>query len=71
VGFKANQTLDSYAHKLCATIKIAYLLGRTPLSVRGFVAELVFMFLFWYHVEYLSVLKELAHRGEGSMWAPA
>lgn len=42
----SNQALVSYSHKLCATIVLAYLKGKTPLYIKGVVTGLVFIFAF-------------------------
>jgi hypothetical protein len=36
-----------YSHKLCASIDLACLAERKTLQIKGFVALLVFVFLFW------------------------
>lgn len=45
-GPLVNQMLDGYS-KFCPTIAIAHLSGRTPLEIKGFMAGLLILFLFW------------------------
>lgn len=45
MGLKSNQLLFGYSHKLCDTIALAYLAGKTPFFIKGFVGGFVFMFL--------------------------
>lgn len=47
MGLKSNQTLVGYSPELCTTVALAYLEGRTPLSIQGSMAGFVFLFLFW------------------------
>lgn len=57
VGLKPNQVLIGYFQKLCSTIALAGLAGRTPLYLRVFVVVLVFMCLLWQCAEYFPVPK--------------
>ena len=66
MGSKSS-ILIGYSHELYTTTILAYLLGRTPLLIKGFVAGLLFTFLFWKPMEYLPEPKALEHRGEGSV----
>lgn len=47
VGPKSNLKFIGYSHKLCATIALAYLEGRTPLLTQEFVVGLMFLLTFW------------------------
>jgi hypothetical protein len=53
VGLKSNQTLVGYFHMPYATIALVYHTGRSPPSVKGFVAGLVLTFLLWCCVDYI------------------
>lgn len=64
MGLESNQIVLGYSYNLWATIILAYLASRMSLQIEGFVARLVFTFL-WQYVEFLQV-KTLAHRDEGS-----
>ena len=68
-NLKSNQRLVGYSHKCCATIALAYLVGRTPLQIEGFVAGLVFTFLLWQHAEYFPIPEEQNIVSEGSVQA--
>lgn len=46
VVLKTKQKLVGYSHRLCATIVLAYPAGRVLSLIRGFVAGLMFRFLF-------------------------
>ena len=71
-GPYSNQILVGYFHKLCTTIALAYLTGRTPVYTKGFEAGIVFMVLLWYCcVKQLLVQKMLAQMSEIFMWVPA
>lgn len=52
VGLKSNQIFVGCSHKLSAFSALVCLLGRTLLEITGFVARLVFPFLFWWYEEY-------------------
>lgn len=47
MGIKSNQILVDYFHELCATTTLVYLLGGTLVKIKGYGAELVFIFLFF------------------------
>lgn len=47
VGLMSNQVLVGYSHRLPVTIELAYMLGRTSLHIKGFVAGLLIMVLNW------------------------
>lgn len=55
VGLKFSQILTGYSYKLCAVIMPAYLAGKSPLKMEGFVAGLMLTFLLWKSAEYLPV----------------
>jgi hypothetical protein len=60
VFLKSNQILVGDSHQLSATIALAYLVGRAPLYIKGFIDGLGFMSLLWLHVEHLLVPRTLA-----------
>lgn len=62
VGHKSNELSVGYSHKLCPSIVLAYLAGRTALQINGFVPKLVFMILLWQFTGYVSVPMTLEPR---------
>ena len=56
-----EQSLSQIKHKLVihtSLMPLEDLVGKTLLQMKGLVADLVFMFLFWYQAKYLSVPKK-------------
>lgn len=64
---KMLDILINDARRLRASITLAFLAGRRPLLIKGFVAGLVFVCFSFGSLQYLPVPPE--HTGESSMWA--
>ena len=52
VGLKSNQTIVDYSLKL---YNLTYFMSKTVLQIKGLVADLVIMLLFWQPEVYLSI----------------
>jgi hypothetical protein len=76
-SLQANQILVSYASKLFATIELAYLTGRTALSIQGFMVGLVLIYVFVCLFVCFGSLKSTFYammteiRGESSLYTAA